>query len=73
MPDAKPTVLVVDDDLELRASIGRLLRSVGLDAQLFASVSDFLASEPPDVSGVSADFVDLHQCPTGDGVLGARQ
>jgi FixJ family two-component response regulator len=34
MPDAKATVLVIDDDPAVRASIGRLLRSVGLDAQL---------------------------------------
>jgi FixJ family two-component response regulator len=48
MHDAKPTVLVIDDDSELRTSIGRLLRSLGLDVRLFASVSDFLESEPPD-------------------------
>ncbi len=48
MPDANSTVLVVDDDPDLRASVGRLLRSVGLDAQLFASISDFLKSNPPD-------------------------
>src|SRR4051794_16431373 len=48
MPDAKPTVLIIDDDVELRNSLGRLLRSVGLNAQLFASISDFLASDPPD-------------------------
>src|SRR4029077_11408011 len=48
MPDAKPTVLVIDDDPDLRASVGRLLRSVGLETQLFASISDFLKSEPPD-------------------------
>jgi FixJ family two-component response regulator len=48
MPDANSTVLVIDDDPDLRASVGRLLRSVGLDAQLFASISDFLKSNPPD-------------------------
>jgi len=48
MPDGNSTVLVIDDDPELRASIGRLLRSLGLDAQLFASISDFLRSDPPD-------------------------
>jgi FixJ family two-component response regulator len=48
MPDATSTVLVIDDDPDLRASVGRLLRSVGLDAQLFASISDFLKSNPPD-------------------------
>src|SRR6202051_2843058 len=48
MPDALPTVLVIDDDTDLRASVGRLLRSIGLDVQLFASISDFLKSNPPD-------------------------
>jgi FixJ family two-component response regulator len=48
MPDSKPTVLVIDDDPDLRASIGRLLRSVGLEADLFATISDFLKSAPRD-------------------------
>src|SRR6476620_7632847 len=48
MPDPNSTVLVIDDDPDLRASVGRLLRSLGLDAQLFASISDFLGSDPPD-------------------------
>src|SRR3984957_7948785 len=48
MPDATPTVLVIDDDSDLRASVGRLLRSIGLDVQLFASITDFLKSNPPD-------------------------
>src|SRR6476660_6133247 len=49
MPDPKSTVLVIDDDPDLRASVGRLLRSLGLDTQLFASISDFLKSDPPSV------------------------
>jgi FixJ family two-component response regulator len=48
MANANPTVLVVDDDPDLRQSVGRLLRSLGLDAQLFASIADFLKSDPPD-------------------------
>ena len=48
MADANGTVLVVDDDRALRDSVGRLLRSLGLDTQLFASISDFLESDPPD-------------------------
>src|SRR3954466_1536592 len=48
MPDANSTVLVIDDDPDLRASVGRLLRSLGLDAHVFASISDFLKSDPPD-------------------------
>jgi FixJ family two-component response regulator len=47
MPESDHTVLVIDDDLEFRNSVGRLLRSVGLDARLFASVPDFLKSERP--------------------------
>jgi FixJ family two-component response regulator len=48
MADANSTVLVVDDDPALRESVGRLLRSLGLDAQLFGSIADFLKSDPPD-------------------------
>jgi FixJ family two-component response regulator len=46
MLDAKSTVLVIDDDPDLRNSIGRLLRSLDLDSRLFASVSEFLNSDP---------------------------
>ena len=46
MLDATSTILVIDDDVDLRNSLARLLRSVGLNARLFASVSDFLKSEP---------------------------
>jgi FixJ family two-component response regulator len=48
MADANSTVLVVDDDPTLRESVGRLLRSLGLETQLFASIADFLNSELPD-------------------------
>jgi FixJ family two-component response regulator len=48
MPESDPTVLVIDDDPEFRSSVARLLRSVGLDAKLFASAPDFLKSERSD-------------------------
>jgi FixJ family two-component response regulator len=48
MTYAKPTVLVIDDDPNLRASVARLLRSADMDARLFASISEFLQSGPPD-------------------------
>jgi FixJ family two-component response regulator len=48
MPDANATVLVIDDDPDLRASVGRLLRSLDIDTRLFASIPDFLKSDPPD-------------------------
>lgn len=48
MPASEACVIVIDDDSEFRESLGRLLRSVGLRSQLFASIADFSASEPPD-------------------------
>ena len=48
MSDASSTVLVIDDDPDLRASVGRLLRSLGINVQLFASISEFLKSDAPD-------------------------
>ncbi|MBV8321540.1 MAG: response regulator transcription factor [Hyphomicrobiales bacterium] len=48
MSDANATVLVIDDDPDVRASVGRLLRSLGRNVQLFASIAEFLGSKPPD-------------------------
>jgi FixJ family two-component response regulator len=48
MPDDTAIILVIEDDVGLRHSIGRLLRSVGLNTKLFGSVSEFLKSEPAD-------------------------
>jgi FixJ family two-component response regulator len=48
MPDESPTVLIIDDDSALRASVARLLGSLGVATQQFASISDFLTSELPD-------------------------
>ena len=47
MPESDLLVSVIDDDPALWESIRRLLRSVGLDAPLFASVPDFLKSDCP--------------------------
>jgi len=48
MSEADACVVVIDDDSELRASLGRLLRSVGLRSEQFASIAEFLESEPAD-------------------------
>lgn len=48
MSNAIATIQVIDDDPALRASIGRLLRSLDLDARLFASISEFVETDPPD-------------------------
>src|ERR1700745_4211420 len=48
MGDANPSVLVIDDDPEFRASVARLLRTVRLETRQFSSVSDFLKVDPPE-------------------------
>lgn len=50
MQETSPTVLVVDDDPDLRDSLGCLLRSAGLTTQLFESIPDFLHSKRPEGS-----------------------
>lgn len=42
-------VCVLDDDAEVRAAIGSLLRSCGLDVALYASTAEFLAVGVPEV------------------------
>ena len=46
-----PTVVVIDDDADVRETLGDLLQSVGLIADLFASVQDFLDSARRDRPG----------------------
>ena len=43
-------MIVIDDDPAIRESIGSLLRSVGLQARLLASVDEFLKAGRPDGS-----------------------
>ena len=47
--DTRPLVLVVDDDTAVREALGRLLRSVGLDAELYGSTSGLLERPATDV------------------------
>jgi FixJ family two-component response regulator len=48
MRGESPSVLIIDDDPEFRDSVGRLLRSVGLQTREFSSVSEFFKADPPD-------------------------
>ena len=55
--DAQPTVIVIDDDKDIRDALEGLLKSVGLRTKLFASVQDFLDSDLP--SGLRCLVLDI--------------
>ena len=65
MRDANPSVLIIDDDPEFRDSVGRLLRSVGLDTRQFSSVSEFLKADPS--AGPTCLVLDIRM-PGGSGL-----
>jgi FixJ family two-component response regulator len=48
-PEAQSVVFVVDDDASVREGMRLLFRSVGLQAQVFASAAEFLQSNLADV------------------------
>lgn len=48
MDEIPPTIVVIDDDDSIRASLGNLLRSVGFQVNLHTSVDEFLASGRPE-------------------------
>nr|AAK00179.1 probable nodulation protein [Bradyrhizobium sp. WM9] len=48
-PEARPSVLVVDDDISMRDSLVNLFRSIGLDVVAYGSAQELLQSELPDV------------------------
>jgi len=48
MTETKPIVFVVDDDLSVRRSTERLIRSIGLEVQTFTSAREFLKSSRPE-------------------------
>ncbi|SEI20313.1 two component transcriptional regulator, LuxR family [Rhizobium tibeticum] len=47
MTEAPETIIVIDDDPQIREALGGLLRSVGFAVNLLASVGDFLRSGRP--------------------------
>jgi FixJ family two-component response regulator len=48
MIEAKPIVFVVDDDASVREALKSLIRSVGLQVELFDSAHEFLQRKRPD-------------------------
>lgn len=55
-PDA-PTVFIVDDDARMRAAMQRLLKTIGLHSELFATPEEFLRHELP--NGPSCLLLDV--------------
>ena len=51
MTETRPIVFVVDDEPAICLSLQRLLKSVGLEAQTFASAQEFLGTKRPDGPG----------------------
>ena len=49
MPEQDATVFVVDDDASVREAIAALLRSAGLNAEVFGTAHEFLATPPADL------------------------
>ena len=49
-PEAQSIVFVVDDDVSLREASKSLLRSVGLQVEVFGTAADFLRNKFPDVA-----------------------
>jgi len=47
---ARSIVFVVDDDASVREAIGSLLRSVGLQVELFGTAAEFLKNKLPDAA-----------------------
>jgi FixJ family two-component response regulator len=48
MPRSDPTVFVIDDDADVRASIQGLLKSAGLQSESFGTAEEFLCNKEPD-------------------------
>jgi FixJ family two-component response regulator len=47
MSEEKPIVFIVDDDPSIRSLLCKLIKSVGLQAEAFASSGEFLSQPPP--------------------------
>lgn len=48
MTDTDPIVFVVDDDASVRKSLARLIKSIGLNVETFASAGEFVKRDPYD-------------------------
>ena len=51
MNEPKASVYVIDDDMSVRAAVKRLIESTGLHVHAFATATEFLRFQRPDVPG----------------------
>ena len=51
MTPETPVIFIVDDDRGVRESLRRLIKSIGLEAEVFPSAQAFLGARRPDVPG----------------------
>ncbi len=58
MEDARPLVLVVDDDASVRRALSRLFLYAGLDVEVFATAGELLGRELP--ARPACLLLDLH-------------
>jgi FixJ family two-component response regulator len=49
MNDSPGVVFVIDDDVSIRHALGRLIRSIGLQVELFGSAKEFLSRKAPEI------------------------
>jgi len=54
-----PIVFVIDDDSSMRAALSSLIRSIGLRVEVFASATDFLATNAKRTDGPSCLILDV--------------
>jgi len=57
MAEPEPTIFVIDDDLSVRKSLSRLLRSMGYAVEVFSSAEEFLGREHFD--GIGCIILDV--------------
>lgn len=63
MTAERPLVFVVDDDVRVREALRSLIESAGLEVAVFASASEFLAADRPDVAAclvLDLELPDIH-------------
>jgi FixJ family two-component response regulator len=54
---SRPAIAIIDDDVLVRESVRRLVRSLGYEAELFASPEEFISSGMPEIDAIISDVI----------------